>query len=242
VVTLVAGLATPMSLLAGGCDTGLQAKLFAARDQRFKHAKEAVYAVEVERNKALAESLPAPDAEFQDDNHPMMTWRRAGASRDDATVLTNLAKSAKPLPGAAIGVLGTPSESAALVGSSYLKDVRDYWNGTTTLSRYLTSIDNFAAATARAKSEAEEMVKTTKGWEWVDPPFGDEARFDEWFVHAASYLQLSNHGDRSKAWNAMHPAYGVAFNISRRQGEGSSDYISRLCFVDTTGIGARPEA
>jgi len=33
------------------------------------------------------------------------------------------------------------------------------------------------------------------------------------------------------AWEGMHPAYGVAFGISRRMGEGSSDYVSRLCFL-----------
>jgi len=37
--------------------------------------------------------------------------------------------------------------------------------------------------------------------------------------------------DRSLAWDTMHPAYGVAFGISRRMGEGSSDFVSRLCFL-----------
>ncbi len=225
---LVTALAWPVA----GCDTGLQAKLFEARDKRYKTAKEAVYAIEIARNQAMTESLPAPDAKFDGDNHPMMIWRRAGAARTDGKALQDLAKSAKPLPGATIGVLGTPAEPAALVGASYLKDVGEYWSGATTLSRYLTSIDNFGAAVARARSEADDKIKTTKGWEWVEPPFSDEARFDEWFVHAASYLQLSNIENREMAWNAMHPAYGVAFGISRRMGEGSSDYVSRLCFLE----------
>ena len=215
----------------GACDTGLQAKLFDARDKRYKSAKEAVYAVEVARNNALQQALPAPDAKFEGETHPMMAWRKSGAERDDAKALKDLAAAAKPRPGMTIGAMGTPAQSAAEVGASYLKDVSEFWSGTTTLSRYLTSIGNFDAAVARAKNDAEEKTKGTKGWEYVEAPFGDEARFDLWFVHAASYLQLSNLSDRSMAWDAMHPAYGVAFGISRRMGEGSSDYVSRLCFL-----------
>lgn len=217
--------------LFGACDTGLQAKLFEARDKRYKSAKEAVYAVEVARNEALDKSLPAADAKFEGETHPMMAWRKAGAERDDLTALKALAASAKPRPGMTVGAMGTPAQSAAEVGASYLRDVAEFWSGTTTLSRYLTSIDNFDVAVARAKGEADEKIKTAKGWEYVEAPFGDEARFDLWFVHAASYLQLSNLSDRSMAWDAMHPAYGVAFGISRRMGEGSSDYVSRLCFL-----------
>jgi len=217
--------------LLGACDTGLQAKLYEARDNRYKSAKEAVYAVEVARNEALQKSLPAADAKFEGETHPMMAWRKAGAERDDVKALRDLAAAAKPRPGMTIGAMGTPAQAAAEVGASYLKDVSEFWSGTTTLSRYLTSIDNFDVAVTRAKTEAEEKTKTTKGWEYVEAPFGDEARFDLWFVHAASYLQLSNLSDRSMAWDAMHPAYGVAFGISRRMGEGSSDYISRLCFL-----------
>jgi len=218
--------------LAQACDTGLQAKLYEARDKRYKNAKEAVYAVEVARSKAMADSLPAADAKFEGETHPMMAWRRNGATRPDVLSLNALANSAKPLKGATVGARGTPAESAAQVGAGYLKDAGEFWTGTTTLSRYMTSIGNFDTASSRAKTEAEEKAKTTKGWEFVEPPFGDEARFDQWFVHAASYLQLSNLSDRSAAWDAMHPAYGIAFGISRRQGEGSSDYISRLCFIE----------
>jgi|GEM_PF-1434299 len=217
--------------LTQACDTGLQAKLYEARDKRYKNAKEAVYAVEVARNQAMAASLPAADAKFDGDSHPMMLWRKNGATRPDALALNTLANSAKPLQGATVGAKGTPAESAAQVGSGYLKDAGEFWTGTTTLSRYMTSIENFETATSRAHSEADEKTKTAKGWEFVEPPFGDEARFDQWFVHAASYLQLSNLSDRSAAWDAMHPAYGIAFGISRRQGEGSSDYVSRLCFL-----------
>lgn len=217
--------------LTQACDTGLQAKLYEARDKRYKNAKDAVYAVEVARNKAMADSLPAADAKFEGESHPMMSWRKNGATRPDALALNALANSAKPLKGATVGAKGTPAESAAQVGSGYLKDAGEFWTGTTTLSRYMTSIGNFDTAASRARSEAEEKAKATKGWEFVEPPFGDEARFDQWFVHAASYLQLSNLSDRSAAWDAMHPAYGIAFGISRRQGEGSSDFISRLCFM-----------
>lgn len=271
----------------GGCDTGLQAKLHEGRDRRYKAAKEAVYDVEAARNKAMVDTLPAPDAKFDGDNHPMMVWRRNATLRPDLNDLDSLATRSKPrriiagealaqlnemrkqakLPliderwvvapplhelnelraqanapalteeqydqafPAHVGAKGTPAEEAAKVGAGYLKDASEFWAGTTTLSRYMTSIGNFDLAVNKAKTKAEEDGKTKSGWEFVEPPFGDEARFDEWFVHAASYLQLSNLSDRSVAWDAMHPAYGVAFGISRRQGEGSSDYVSRLCFL-----------
>jgi len=174
VLALVA--ATP---LIDGCDTGLQAKLFAARDTRYKSAKTAVYAVEVARNKALADTLPDANAPFEGETHPMVAWRKAGALRADAAALEDLGKSAKPLKGAAIGAMGTPAQSAAEVGTAYLKDVAEYWSGTATLSRYLTSISHFDEAVARARSAAEEKAKTAEGWEFVDPPCGDEARFDQ---------------------------------------------------------------
>ena len=227
---LPAALAFSIAPLAA-CDTGLQGKLFEARDRRYTQTRDAVYAVEVARNESMKATLPAADAKFEGETHPMLAWRRAGALRGDGKTLQDLASSAKPLKGATVGAMGTPAQSAAEVGASYLKDVSEYWSGATTLGRYLTSIGNFDTAVARAKTQAEEKMKTAKGWSWVEPPFGDEARFDEWFVHAASYLQLSNISERSLAWDAMHPAYGYAFGISRRAGEGSSDYISRLCLL-----------
>src|SRR5262245_59553518 len=99
-----ATLAGALTLPLAACDTGLQAKLFEARDRRYKNAKEAVYAVEAARNQAMSDALPAPDAKFDGDSHPMMVWRRNGAMRQDGQTLKYLASSAKPAHGLAIGV------------------------------------------------------------------------------------------------------------------------------------------
>lgn len=217
--------------VAQGCDSGLQQRLNTARDARFDRAAAAVAKVELDRNKALDDSLPKPDAKVEGDVHPMMAWRKAVTLRPDAQALNELAENARPVPGRDVGAQGTPAEDAAKTGAAFLKDVNDFWTGVTTLSRYMGALSNFDGEVAKSKARSEEQAKTAKGWKFVEPPFGDEARFDRWFVHAASYLNLSSLSDRSIAWDAMHPAYGIAFGISRRMGEGSSDYISRLCLL-----------
>lgn len=266
-IVLVAS--TPLAQL--GCDSGLQDRLYQARDQRFEAAKQAVFAVEAARNEALEKSLPKPDDKPVGDDHPMMAWRKASTQRQDADLLKDLASRAK-LPGptsrtltrseaeelgtefrrgwfnckiteenglfsehcvsdAKVMAMGTPAQASAEVGASYLRDVNEYWTSKTALSRYLTAISSFEVMGQKAKEKADELAKADKSWEHVPAPFVDEANFDKWFVHAASMLQLSALPDRNVAWNAMHPDYGLVFGMTRRPGEGASDYVSRLCFA-----------
>ena len=132
---------------------------------------------------------------------------------------------------ATVMAMGTPSQAAAEVGASFLRDVNEYWTSKTSLSRYLNAISGFDVMAAKSKDDAAAITKEDPTWEFVEPPFSDEARFDTFFIHAASMLQLSALPDRTVAWDAMHPDYGVVFGMARRSGEGSSDYVSRLCFA-----------
>lgn len=132
---------------------------------------------------------------------------------------------------ATVMAMGTPAQAAAEVGASFLRDVNEYWTSKTSLSRYLNAIASFEVMAEQAKAKAEELGKQDPSWKHVDTPFVDEANFDKWFVHAASMLQLAALPDRNTAWNAMHPDYGIVFGITRKPGEGASDYVSRLCFA-----------
>lgn len=277
---LVLVASTPLTQL--GCDSGLQDRLYQARDQRFEAAKQAVFGIEASRNEALKAAVPAPDAKPVGDDHPMMAWRKSVAQREDADMLKVLSSHAKLLqpttamltqsevdelvaeegatPGkpyregwyqctisaqadakglyqkncesdAKVMAMGTPAQSAADVGASFLRDVNEYWTSKTSLSRYLNAIQSFEVMASQAKAKADELAKQDPSWQHVETPFVDEANFDKWFVHAASMLQLSSLPDRNVAWNAMHPDYGVVFGMARRAGEGASDYVSRLCFA-----------
>jgi hypothetical protein len=126
--------------------------------------------------------------------------------------------------------MGTPAQEAADAGALFLKTVSDYWNSATNLPRYLTAISAYEESGRVAAEKAAKQKAEDPSWDVVALPFLDEANFDRWFVHAASFLQLAALPDREVAWTAMHPDYGVVFGTERRGGEGGSDYISRLCF------------
>lgn len=69
-------------------------------------------------------------------------------------------------------------------------------------------------------------------YEFVEPPFLDEARFDQVFLHAIGWLNMSRMANQEQLYMAFWDDYEVAFGIHRTMSDdGFSAFVSRLCFV-----------
>ncbi|MFO0748732.1 MAG: hypothetical protein U1F43_24175 [Myxococcota bacterium] len=231
------------------CDTGLQGKLNEARDRRYEAAKKAVYKVEDERLATLEKNLPKPDAEFVGDEHPLLVWRKKLLDRTDDKTLTELATHAKPTEqmtekeGLNIGAKGTPAQTAAELAAAYIKEQAAYWTHNSTMSRYKLYLHQFFDAVNAAKKAAEdrqaamaknpEFVEDAKAEAFVPPPLLDEAHFDQVFMHAVKYFNLSKLVDRSQSYASTMADYEIAFEFPGRGfgKESFSDYVSRICFM-----------
>lgn len=236
------------AMAISACDTGLQGKLNDARARRYDAARKAVYKVEDERLATLEKELPKPDAEFVGDEHPLLVWRKKLLDRRDDKTLTDLATHAKPTEamekdGLAIGAKGTPSEVSANLAAAYIKESAAYWTHNSTMSRYKLYLKQFFEAVAAAQKAAEEkqadMAKNpdyaedAKAEAFVPPPLLDEARFDQVFVHAVKYFNLSKLVDRTQSYASTMADYEIAFDFPGRGfgKESFSDYVSRICFM-----------
>lgn len=216
-----------LALLAG-CEMGLQEKLDDSKAERFAAAKAAVYEIETVRTAALAASVPAVDAEAEDREHPLLSWRKAVLARDDAKTLERIAHNIRPDEQTPVGARGTPSQFAAELGDSFLKESNEYWNGNSSNARYLDYIESFLESAAKHEAKSRE-----DGVDFVPPPFIDEARFDQIFVHAAGFFQLSLADNRVNERRALFPYWELAFDFPMRGSEDNDPdaYVSRLCFV-----------
>lgn len=214
--------------LFAGCEMGLQEKLDDSKAQRFAAAKAAVYDIETARTAAIAASVPAVDAKDEDRQHPLLTWRKAVIARDDAKTLERIAHNIRPDEQTPVGARGTPAQFAAELGDSFLKESNEYWNGNSSNARYLDYIESFLESAAKHEADKREQ-----GVDFVPPPFIDEARFDQIFVHAAGFFQLSLADNRVNERRALFPYWELAFDFPLRGSEDNDPdaYISRLCFM-----------
>jgi hypothetical protein len=231
-----------VSTTGSGCDSDLQARLDGKRTERFDKAAAAIRSLEETRYENLTASTPKEGAKEGATEHPLDGWRRQVTARNDGKIIGELSASAPPsdkaleLVGEAgkekfnVGLLGTPALQAADFGSQFLKESNDFWTKTSssTLSRYADFLKSYLAnvETARTKAAADKVA-------FVEPPFVDEARFDQAFIHVLNFLNLSIAGKRQDLFPSNASDYQVAFGIGIRTAtEGFSDYISRLCAMN----------
>jgi len=287
------GAALSGALVLSACDTGLQGKLNQKRDERYEKAKQAVYAVENERMDVLAKALPAADAPFDGDEHPLLVWRKKLLDRRDDKRLVDLSGHAKPteamtrdavvgcaegagkrdrineeelarldldtikgkvadeafntcLDQKMVGAKGTPSQTAAELGAIYIREQQQYWTNAGTMSRYSMALNNWFKEVEKAKVAQDErqaeLAKDPKTAEdakaegFVEPPFVNEAHFDQVFMHAVKYFNLSKLAERSQSYASTMADYEIAFDFPGRGfgKESFSDYVSRACFMQPT--------
>ncbi len=236
--------------LSAGCDMGLQDKLDAKKTARFEAAREAVFAIEASRTAQLSASVPAEDAKFEGNEHPMQTWRKQIVARGDSKDLVDLAANATPTEGMKVGAKGTPAQLAAEMGATFAKEAGEYWNDASSLGRYTDFLDSYFEDIERAREDADKagseveaalaegrledarMLKVKSIF--VDPPFYDEAEFDRVFVHAARFWQLTQLKSRAQVLHTAQADWEIAFDFPAKARENFSNYVSRLCFAHPT--------
>jgi len=160
--------ALALAILGGGCDMGLQDKLNEQRQLRYTKAVEAVFAVEAARSEMLAESLPAADAEFDGEEHPLLTWRKQVLERADDRTLEQLAQRAE-WEDTRVGVRGTPAQLAADHGASFAKEAAAYWSGGSSLQRYVDFISSFLESIAREEKAVAACPKDAAEYREDEP-------------------------------------------------------------------------
>ncbi|MCA9515129.1 MAG: hypothetical protein KC635_09325 [Myxococcales bacterium] len=220
----IAGALALVTLVAG-CDMGLQEKLDQQKAERYAAAQAAVVGVETERTNQLASSVPAADAKFEGNEHPLVTWRKQILARDDEKTLDQLSHRAE-WEGDKVGAKGTPAQLAADQGISYLKEASSYWDGSSSLDRYIPFLDTFIK-----DAEAQKGKTDKDGNPLVPPPFLDEARFDRVFAFAARFLQLTKIESRDAVLPNVQADWEVVFDFPSHSRESFSDYVSRICFA-----------
>ncbi len=231
-----------VSVAAPGCDSDLQVRLDEKRTERFGKAANAIRKLEGTRLENLAASAPKEAAKEGATEHPLDGWRRQVTARNDGKILAEMSSSATPsepalaLVGEAdrgdfgVGLLGTPALQAADFGTQFIKESNDFWakGSTSGLGRYADFLKSYLAnvEAARAKAATDKV-------DFVEPPFVDEARFDQAFIHVLNYLNLGIAGKRQDLFPSNASDYQVAFGIGMRTAtEGFSDYVSRLCAMN----------
>ena len=200
------------ALVAGACETDLQARLDDSKARRFAEAAAKLTAVETNRTQALESTLPAPDAVAEGSKHPMVLWRQQVGDRDDATPIQQLLEEYR----------GTPTEQAAIAGAAYAKESRAFWKGDQSLDKYYGFVKGYVADAAKDKDEAAGNP------EFVSRPFVAEAAFDLFYVHAARFYQLGKMREDVQVTTAF-PYWQLAFDEPSRSRESFSAYVTRLC-------------
>lgn len=227
-MNLIARFASAAALvtLLAGCDMGLQEKLDQQKVVRFAAAEAAVSSVETARTNQLTAAVPAADAKFEGSEHPLVTWRKQILAREDEKTLDNLTHRAE-WEGDKVGLKGTPAQLAADQGLSFLKEADAYWEGSSSLDRYVLFLNTWIS-----DAEAQQGKTDKDGNPLVPPPFLDEARFDRVFAFAARFLQLTKIESRDAVLPNVQADWEVVFHFPSHSRESFSDYVSRICFAN----------